>query len=274
MKNEKEHNRKIICVDSDGCVMDTMNVKHERFFGPLAAEVFEIEEVDEFMSIWNQVNLYSVKRGVNRFVGLVISLELFGYKQDISRLKKWVETTPKLSNGSLKKEIESAPCEDLQRALKWSEQINHVIMELTWQGAPFPRVKNALHTLSQSVDLAVVSSCHHDTIEYEWKKHGLLQYVRYVFGQEEGRKVECLQQLIHMGYQKENILMVGDSLVDLQAAKDNDIAFYPILFGQENKSWNELSNYVLDSFLNDQYQKEFQTEAIYQFIRLLDRSTY
>ena len=30
----------LVCVDSDGCAMDTMNVKHERFFGPLAADEY------------------------------------------------------------------------------------------------------------------------------------------------------------------------------------------------------------------------------------------
>ncbi|HAP8418001.1 TPA: HAD family hydrolase, partial [Enterococcus faecium] len=29
----------IFCIDSDGCVMDTMTYKHNLFFGPIAAEI-------------------------------------------------------------------------------------------------------------------------------------------------------------------------------------------------------------------------------------------
>lgn len=32
----------IVCIDSDGCAMDTMNIKHEECFGPSAVKVFDI----------------------------------------------------------------------------------------------------------------------------------------------------------------------------------------------------------------------------------------
>ncbi|HIF1474894.1 TPA: HAD family hydrolase, partial [Enterococcus faecium] len=32
----------IFCIDSDGCVMDTMTYKHNLFFGPIAAEIFDV----------------------------------------------------------------------------------------------------------------------------------------------------------------------------------------------------------------------------------------
>lgn len=32
-------NNWIFCIDSDGCVMDTMTYKHNLFFGPIAAEI-------------------------------------------------------------------------------------------------------------------------------------------------------------------------------------------------------------------------------------------
>lgn len=30
----------IVCIDSDGCAMDTMNIKHDKCFGPYAVEIF------------------------------------------------------------------------------------------------------------------------------------------------------------------------------------------------------------------------------------------
>lgn len=38
----------LFCVDSDGAAMDTMTYKHELFFGPLAAEKFEVADKDTF----------------------------------------------------------------------------------------------------------------------------------------------------------------------------------------------------------------------------------
>ncbi len=35
----------LVCVDSDGCAMDTMDVKHEKCFGPKAVEVWGLQEI-------------------------------------------------------------------------------------------------------------------------------------------------------------------------------------------------------------------------------------
>ena len=54
-------------VDSDGCAMDTMTYKHELFFGPLAAKEYGVEDKETFQKNWENINLYSRTRGVNRF---------------------------------------------------------------------------------------------------------------------------------------------------------------------------------------------------------------
>ena len=76
----------VFCIDSDGCVMDTMTYKHQLFFGPLAADVFEVKNREAFLQEWGRVNLFSRTRGVNRFVGLVMGLEYAGVK-NIENLK-------------------------------------------------------------------------------------------------------------------------------------------------------------------------------------------
>lgn len=101
----------LVCVDSDGCAMDTMDVKHEKCFGPKAVEVWELYDIEApFLETWMNINLYTRTRGINRFKGLVKTFETLadqGY--DIPRLmkvKEWTETTKELSNPSLEKEIE------------------------------------------------------------------------------------------------------------------------------------------------------------------------
>ena len=78
----------IFCVDSDGCAMDTMTIKHELLFAPIASEIFEVKEKSIFFDNWQNINLYSRTRGVNRFIGLVETLKSIDYS-DIDNLKKY-----------------------------------------------------------------------------------------------------------------------------------------------------------------------------------------
>lgn len=65
----------MICVDSDGCAMDTMDIKHIRCFGPCMVAEWHLEEwEDAILSRWNEINLYTMTRGVNRFKGLAMAL--------------------------------------------------------------------------------------------------------------------------------------------------------------------------------------------------------
>ena len=67
--------RYLICVDSDGCAMDTMDVKHIRCFGPCMVKEWGLEEwQDQVLERWNEINLYSMTRGINRFLALAQAL--------------------------------------------------------------------------------------------------------------------------------------------------------------------------------------------------------
>ena len=67
----------LVCIDSDGCAFDTMEIKHKECFCPniikhwgLAAVSKYAREAAEF------VNLYSKFRGVNRWPALIKVFEL------------------------------------------------------------------------------------------------------------------------------------------------------------------------------------------------------
>ena len=47
--------------------------------------------------------------------------------------------------------------------------------------------------------------------------------------------------------------MIGDAPGDLEAAKNNGVHFYPILYGKEKESWSNLINGVLKEFLDNKY---------------------
>ena len=101
----------LICVDSDGCAMDTMDVKHKEAFGPEAVKTWGLHSIqDRFLEVWNDINLYTKTRGINRFKGVVTTFEALEKEgidmPDISSFKKWTETTNELSAPSLEREIE------------------------------------------------------------------------------------------------------------------------------------------------------------------------
>ncbi|MBQ9248162.1 MAG: HAD family hydrolase, partial [Ruminococcus sp.] len=54
---EKRHDY-LICVDSDGCAVDTMEIKHSRCFGPRMIAEWGLEQWrDPLLKRWKEINL-------------------------------------------------------------------------------------------------------------------------------------------------------------------------------------------------------------------------
>lgn len=275
MKIDIKYKKKfLICIDSDGCAMNTMDIKHLNYFGPLAAKFFNINDSKIFLEKWNQINLYSKTRGINRFKGLVLGLQdaiKRGEKiEDISNLVRWTETTKELSNSSLKLEIEKNKTNDLIKTLEWSQSVNNGIEKLVGKDAPFPNVKKHLEKLHKVANIAVVSSANSQAIYSEWSRHNLLDHVDVVFGQEAGTKSTCIKKLKDSGYNNDKILMVGDAPGDLETALINEVFFFPVLFGKEEESWNELTSNALNKFINNLYLGDYQNNINKDFKKLLN----
>lgn len=191
----------LVCVDSDGCAMDTMDVKHIKSFGPKAVEVWGLESIkDEFMKVWLDANLYTRTRGINRFAGLVLAFDIMAEKgydvPDLSAVKKWVETTNELSAPSLEREIDKNNDEQLKKALEWSNLVNKSIKEdLVGEDRPFPNAKEGLAAIANVADVAIVSSANGSAVREEWTRHGLAEHVDIMCGQEAGTKAYCIEKL-------------------------------------------------------------------------------
>jgi phosphoglycolate phosphatase-like HAD superfamily hydrolase len=264
----------LVCVDSDGCAMDTMNVKHERFFGPLAADEYGIKDRETFLADWNRINLFSSTRGINRFKALVLTLIEAQEKGedigDITALTDWANNAPSLSNASLEAEIAKASSEDLEKALVWSKKVNEGIeTELAGEDKPFPGVLEGLTKIHSLTDVAIVSSANSEALNSEWNRHNLMPQVDVVYGQEVGSKADAIADLLTKGYAADEILMVGDAPGDEQAATVNGVFYYPILFGKEEFSWERLSNEAIEKFLNKEYAGAYQEKVLGEFHALL-----
>ena len=255
----------LVCVDSDGCAMDTMDIKHIRCFGPCMVDVWSLQKYEkEILSRWNEINLYTITRGINRFKGLSMALseinEQYQAIDGIADLIFWSENADELSNEALKKEIENHPEKEIFKlALKWSEMVNNSIKRLPESEIkPFPLVKDALKLAHEKADIAIVSSANLGAVLDEWEKHGLLEHTDIVLPQNVGSKAFCISELLKKGYKKENVLMCGDAPGDLKAAETNDVFYYPILVKNEKESWQDFINQGFLHLLSGSY-KEYET---------------
>lgn len=260
----------LVCVDSDGCAMDTMEVKHRKCFAPEMIKTWNLQENEEYiLNLWYDLNLYTKTRGINRFKGLAETFKIIREKgieiEDLGSLLNWVDTTNELSNRSLKNEIEKTNSKSLKMALEWSLNVNESIENLPKGDEPFENVKESLETLSKKVDISVVSSANGEALNDEWNRNDLVKYLRALLGQEAGTKQHCIAELKKKGYDVDKILMVGDAPGDLQAAKNNDVKFYPILVNKEGFSWERLVNEAVPKLINGEFDEIYQNQLIDEF---------
>lgn len=267
-RREKDY---LVCIDSDGCVMDTMDIKHYRCFGPCMIREWELEPWEkEIQTIWNEINLYTMTRGINRFKGLEITLKevnrLYKTIDGLKELSVWVQSAPELSNNSLKQYSMQNGSAILKKALKWSEEVNRQIGQLPESKImPFSGVKNVIQAIHQAADVAIVSSANQQAIMEEWKKHGLLEYTTLVLSQDAGTKAYCISRLIEQGYDKSHVLMVGDAPGDRDAAELNGVLYYPILVRKEADSWKRIQDEALEKFIDGSYLGEYQERLNLEF---------
>ena len=271
LENFKRKHNKVICIDSDGTMIDAMNVKHDKCHGDSLIYIWNLEDnADEIHEMWDSINLYEKSRGVNRFIALAEMLKRMDGKyielnqEEYEKFVGWVEKGS-LSNAALEVELEENSTPLLEKIHDWSLELNKRIASLTPQDKPpFQNGREALKYALNKADIAIISSSNMAAILEEWKAHDLLKYVDVITSQEIGTKGECLAEMLTKGYDKKDVLMIGDAYPDVDAASENGVYYYPILTKHEAESWQEFIDTYFDKFLNDEYD-ECQQELLDKF---------
>lgn len=247
-KKKKDY---LVCVDSDGCAMDTMDIKHFRCFGPCMVEEWGLGQWREaILERWNVINLYSMTRGINRFKGLAMALgeidKTYKKIEGLGAFLDWAETSPELSNSAVEKAIaQGGDTVCLEKALSWSKAVNASITEIPEEDKkPFEGVKEGLALAHELADVAIVSSANLQAVLDEWDMYGLLDHTDIVLAQDAGSKAYCIGELLKKGYEKDHVMMTGDAPGDLKAAESNGVFFYPILVKREKESWSQYGEAV------------------------------
>ena len=264
-----------IGIDSDGCVFDSMEIKHKECFTPMFIKHFNLQAVSKYArEVWEFVNLYSKTRGANRFPALVRSLNLLRERPQVKArgvavegteaLEDWIARESKLGNATLAGEVKNGN-QKLAQIKHWSDAVNHAIEDIVKGVPPFPLFAESLEKMAARADTMVISQTPTDALEREWLEHGIRSGVRIIAGQELGTKTEHLKLAAKDKYPAEKILMIGDAPGDYKAAKVNGALFYPIIPGDEETSWKRFHAEALDRFFGGTFAGEYEAALVKRF---------
>ena len=264
-----------IGIDSDGCVFDSMEIKHKECFAPMFVKHHNLQAVSKYArEVWDFVNLYSKTRGANRFPALTRALNLLRDRPEVQArnvnvpsypaLDEWMERETKLGNATLAAEVEGGN-EGLAHIKVWSDGVNEQVADIVHGVPPFPLLRETLEKALGQADMMVISQTPCDALEREWAEHDISKFVEIIAGQEMGTKTEHLKFAAVDNYAVEKILMIGDAPGDHKAAKANGVLFFPILPGREEDSWERLHGEALDRFFAGTYAGEYEEELFAEF---------
>ncbi|MEC7883413.1 MAG: HAD family hydrolase, partial [Verrucomicrobiota bacterium] len=148
LKDFKPKHDFFIGIDSDGCVFDSMEIKHKECFAPMFIKHHKLQAVSKYArEVWDFVNLYSKTRGANRFPALVRALNLLRERSEVKARKvnipsypaldDWIKRESKLGNATLEKEVKEGN-EGLAQIKVWSDAVNNQVADIVHGVPPFP----------------------------------------------------------------------------------------------------------------------------------------
>jgi len=280
LEDFEQRNDFVVGLDSDGCVFDSMEIKHKECFTPVFIKHFKLQAAAKYArQAWEFANLYSVSRGMNRFPVLVRTLELLrdweepmrrGIKiPDLTPLQEFIDSGLPPSNAGLTEYMQKRSHPLLDQTMEWSLAVNAAVKDLVEGVPPFPLVRESLDKINAHADLAVVSGTPTEALIREWEENKIEDYPQIIAGQELGKKTEHLKEINRARYAEGNRLMIGDAPGDLKAARGSGFLFYPVNPGHEEESWQRLHDEALDRFFAGTYAGEYEAARLAEFEKLL-----
>ncbi len=280
----------LVVVDTDGCIVDNMSGKQILLFHPLYMEFYGLWNIESyFREIAEFYNLFSAYRGSNRFISLNLTIKTLNERADVKNVARkkgvnipdnrlivdFIEFCEKkgfgLSNLSLKNFI-SGRFLDFEgyKLYSWSMAVNEVLPLLSKKFEPFENAVKCLEIMSENADVVVFSQTpYNDLFEY-WSSYGLLKYIRLILSQETGSKTYQISLLKKAGYPDDKILAIGDSFGDFDAAKNNNVHFYPVVPGKEECCWEKFFS-AFEDFLKGRYEEQ-EKDYLVEFKKFLPDS--
>ncbi len=258
-------------IDSDGCAMDAMDIKHQECFTPSYIKYFDLQAASTLVRETALfVNLYSTTRGQNRWVALARLFELLKQRPEVlergvripegKELQKFLDSGYPRSDRGIADFAAAHPSAEIEQCIEWGKGVNELIAWMVHGCAPFPGVREAFEAMSEDVDCMTVSATPMEALEREWHEHDLAKYMEVIAGQEMGSKAEHVRWAAKGKYDDDHIMLIGDAPGDRDSAYSEGVLFYPILPGSERESWRRFREEALPRFLSGTYRGEYQDQ--------------
>ena len=267
-------------IDSDGCVFDTMEIKHKECFAPNIIKHWGLQPVSKYAREAAEfVNLYSQWRGVNRWPALVMVFDLLRERAEVQRrqavipealkIREFIASDRPKSNDALAELVKETGDPELTKALQWSLAVNATVADMVHGVAPFPLVRESLDLITSCADAIVVSQTPVEALVREWQEHNIDGYVHVIAGQELGTKTAHLRYASQGKWADDHKLMIGDAPGDMKAARDNNAFFFPVNPGHEEESWQLFYEEAFDRFIEGTYGGAYEEKLIVEFQKAL-----
>ena len=269
-------------IDSDGCIFDTMEIKQKDFFHPAIIRHWKLETIEpQVRAAAEFTYLYSMYRGLNRFLGLCKTFELLNDWPEArdhaalpnpTDLRTFCDSGFPLSNQTIKAEAERTGSTLLAKAHEWSVELNESIDTTMPDPPPFPGTEKALKLISKNSDAIVISQTQAVALLKDWNRDDLAKYVSVIAGPELGSKIDHFTMAAVNRYPARSILMIGDAPGDLATAQAIGCNFFPINPGHEAESWQRFLDEAYDRFLDGGFASDYQQQLNREFKALLPRT--
>lgn len=267
-------------IDSDGCAMDAMDIKHQECFVPSYIKYWNLQSISTLVRETALfVNLHSTTRGQNRWVALDRLFDLLRQRPEVvergakipegTEIKKFLNSGFPRSDAGIAAFAKENPSEEIEQAIEWGNGVNKLIAWMVHGCAPFPGVREAFEAMQEDVDCMTVSATPMEALEREWHEHDLAKYMEDIAGQEMGSKAQHVHYAAKGKYPDDHIMLIGDAPGDRDSAFSEGVLYYPIMPGAEAESWKRFREEALPKFLDGTYKGEYQDSLVAEFEALL-----
>ena len=273
-------------IDSDGCAMDAMDIKHQECFTPAYIKYFNLQAASTLVRETALfVNLHSTTRGQNRWVALARLFELLRQRPEVLErgakvpegveLQRFLDSGYPRSDRGIAEFAEAHPSAEIAQCIEWGKGVNELITWMVHGCAPFPGAREAIEAMQAVVDCMTVSATPMEALEREWHEHDLARYMKVVAGQEMGSKAQHVHWAAKGKYPDDHIMLIGDAPGDRDSAFSEGVLFYPIMPGGEAESWRRFREEALPKFLDGTYRGAYMDSLVADFEALLpERPTW
>lgn len=247
--------RVLVVIESEGAVFDTLARQHETGYIPAFAGCFSwgISPV-VCAELWRRLALSSRLRGQEPSLILLSALRLLNRSAPSIRraavikvLEAWLASPAKDPLA-----LAQAPSGSPERLiLDWMTMSASLLEEESYAPA-FPAALAFLRGVKATApgsEILVHSTLPEATALNQWEVAGVGDCFLRIAGAERGDFAAYLRAALRNGYDRGPILVIGSTGASWQAAQSVGARFYAIAPGDEDESWEFLSEHFFPAFL-------------------------